>query len=111
MQTLQLDETNQLVVTQGSLSVISGVNACAQDLRTRVSLYAGENPFDTAAGIDFDTQLLGKMGGLDYIRDQVRGRILESEEVTGIVRMDVSREKDVMTVSSDINTIYGEVNI
>lgn len=62
MQTLQLDANNNLLVTEKNLTVIDGIDACAQDTRTRVGLCRGENPYDVTEGADYFNELLGKMG-------------------------------------------------
>ena len=38
MQTVQIDADNNLIIVNGSLKVIDGVEACAQDTKTRVGL-------------------------------------------------------------------------
>ena len=52
MESLKIDADNNLVLTQGNLAIAAGVDACAQDTRTRIGFARGENPYDTAAGQD-----------------------------------------------------------
>lgn len=111
MQTLQLDANNNLIVAQKSLNVISGVDACAQDTRTRVGLCRGENPYDTTEGADYFNELLGKMGGFDYLREIIRMRILANDEITGIRTLDIKTDKDTAEISAGIDTIYGEISL
>lgn len=111
MQTLQLDENNNLALARQSLNVIDGIDACAQDTRTRVGICRGENPYDTIQGADYFNELLGKMGGMDYIREIIRARILDNEEVTGIASLDVKPDADKATITANITTIYGDTQI
>jgi len=111
MQTLQLDANNNLIITQKSIRVASGVQACAQDTKTRIGLCRGENPYDTTQGADYFNELLGKMGGMDYIREVIRLRILDNDEITGISSLDFKPDEDNATITANITTIYGETEI
>ena len=46
MQTMGVNNENNLLIKQGSLVVKDGIDAYAQDLKTRIGLNARENPFD-----------------------------------------------------------------
>lgn len=107
MQTLQLDDNNNLVIKNGKLSVIEGIEACAQNTKTRIGICRGENPYNTAEGADFFNELLGKMGGRDYVREVIRKRILANSEIVQINSMDISLAKDELIVTSEISSIYG----
>lgn len=111
MQTLQIDDNNNLVLNQNSLRVISGIDACAQDTKTRVGICRGENPYDTTQGADYFNELLGKMGGVDYIREIIRMRILDNPEITGINSLDFKPAGDTATLTANITTIYGAVEL
>lgn len=111
MQTLQLDANNNLLVTERNLTVIDGIDACAQDTRTRVGLCRGENPYDVTEGADYFNELLGKMGGIDYLRENIRLRILDNVEIKGIRSLSVKTEKDTAEITADIDTIYGDVQL
>lgn len=107
MQTLKLDENNNLVVFQGNLQVEEGVDACAQDTRTRIGLCRGENPYNTDDGADFFNEFLGKMGGRDYVREVIRQRILDNEEIVQVNSLSLNTEKDKLVMTSEISSIYG----
>lgn len=113
MQTLQLDSNNNLVITRGVLSIIDGIDACAQDTKTRVGLVRGENPYDTTEGADYYNELLPKLGGIEYIREEIRERIQASEEIVGIKSLSIETNSDArtMTVTADVATIYGDITI
>lgn len=113
MQTLQIDQDNNLVITRDNLTVTDGINACAQDTKTRIGLIRGENPYDTSDGIAFYTDILGKMGGVDFVRSEIRNRIMMSDEITGITRLAVEENRETQTtnVAADITTIYGGITL
>ena len=113
MQTLKLDENNNLVLSRGELVVIDGIDACAQDTKTRIGLVRGENPYDITQGADYYNELLGKMGGTAYIREEIRKRILDSEEIVGIKLMTINEDhaNQQTTVTANIATIYGDIEL
>ena len=113
MQTLRLDDGNNLVIADKGLVVIDGADACAQDTKTRIGLVRGENPYDTTEGVDYYNELLGKMGGEAYIRADISKRIMANDEIIGIRRMtiDEDRETHVTTLTAEIATIYGDVQL
>lgn len=111
MQTLQLDEHNNLVISNTSLNVIDGIEACAQDTKTRVGLCFGENPYDVTEGIDYFNDILGRLGGLDYVREAIRKRILASDEIVQIENMETKAHNGELDVVVNISSIYGVFEI
>lgn len=107
MQTLQLDEHNNLVLADGSLTVNEGINACAQDTKTRVGLCQGENPYNTEEGIDYFNEVLGKTGGIEGVREIIRRRIKDNDEIVQINRLSASSTNGILNVTAEISSIYG----
>ena len=91
----------------GSLTVIDGISACAQDVKTRVGLCLGENPYDTEEGIDYFNEVLGKTGGIDGVREMIRRRIKDNEEIVQINRLSTSSADNVLNITAEISSIYG----
>lgn len=111
MKTVFLDENNNLVLRAGNLQEKEGIEALAQDLKTRVGLYRGENRFDITEGIAYDDEMLGKFGGIEYYKQAIRNRIETAEGVAGVKRITVEKTGTQLTVTSDIKSIYGDVTI
>lgn len=113
MQTLKIDENNNLVISNNGLVVIDGVDACAQDTKTRVGIVRGENPYNINQGADYYNELLGKMGGIDYIREEIRKRILDNSEIIGIKQMTAEENHATQrtTITANIATIYGDIEL
>lgn len=110
MQTVRLDENNNIVIYQGNIQVIDGVNALAQDIKTQVGLCARENPFDLNEGIDYDNEVLGRLGGLNYIKDIIRQRVLSTnDEVINVENVEVTYEDRGLKIDTRVSSIYGEV--
>lgn len=111
MQTLKLDADNNLVVSQKNIAVIDGINACAQDTARRVGLVRGENPMNTEEGIDYMSGFLGKSGAASGLETAVRRRISDNPEIQGITGLDLELDGTVLTIRSEVETIYGTINI
>ena len=111
MTTLEMDANNNLVVRNKTLYTTNGIIACAQDTRTRVGIVLGENPYNTAQGIPYFDDVLGKLGGLDYLRLAITDRILDSTEVVGVTNLDITSNDGTTTVTADVETIYGVTQI
>lgn len=111
MQTLKLDAGNNLVVSQKNIAVISGIDACVQDTACRVGLARGENPMNTDEGIDYMNGFFRTSGAVPDLETAVRRRILDNPEIYGINSMDMERNGTVLTIRSEVDTIYGTINI
>lgn len=109
MKTVFLDENNNIVLKAGDIQLKDGIEALAQDIKTRVGLYRGENRFDITEGIDFDNEVLGKFGGVEYYRQIIRNRIEDAQEVEGVKRITLEKIGTQLKVTADIKSIYGDV--
>ena len=111
MTTLELDDNNNLVVVNENLRTINGITACAQDTKTRVGIVRGENPYDTTQGIAYFSDILGKLGGIEYIRLAITNRILDNPEINGVTNLNITSNDNTTTVTADVETIYGVTQI
>ena len=107
MRTLHLDDHNNLVVTQGNLSVLNDIEACAQNTKTRLGLYRGENPLNQEEGIDYDNSVLGKAGGESYVKNIIQNRILDSDEIRNVASLTLTQDRDTLVCEAMVNSIYG----
>ena len=111
MQSIELDKNNQIKITQGNMTILSGIQSCAQDVKTRLGMCKGENIFNTEQGIDYDNEALGKFLGKEYIKEIVRNRILESDEIVGVNSLSFSKEGANINLVTEITSIYGEIKL
>lgn len=112
MQTLGIDENNNLILSQGNLRIKSGINALAQDVKTRIGLCKRENPFNKDEGIDFDNDMLGKMGGVEYYKQALRNRILDNDDgITNINQIQLTRKLNSIELTAEISSSYGVFTI
>lgn len=112
MQTISLDNNNNIQLDiYGNIAFKNEAEALAQDIANSLSLCKGENPYNTEEGINYDDEVLGKYFGMDFIEDQFRNRILKNEEVISVRSLQIQKQNDILNISSNINSIYGEVNV
>lgn len=111
MQTMGVNNENNLLIKQGSLVVKDGIEAYAQDLKTRIGLNARENPFDLSEGIDYDVDVLGKSGGKSYLKQAIRERILSFEGTDNIGSLTVEQVGDNVTLTVEIESTYGRIRL
>jgi hypothetical protein len=108
MQTLALDDKNNLMIKNGGLFMKKNIAALAQDTKTRVAMCAGENPFNILEGINYDDDMLGKLGGASFYTQTIRNRILEHrEKIKNINDLVLKRNADTLEVVAHIESEYG----
>ena len=111
MRTLKIDDNNNLVISQNSLKIIDNVEACAQDTKTRIGLFAGEDYWDTTKGINYFDNVLGVYVGQDDIKKQIRKRIMDNPEIYSVNKMELKKENNKVTLTTEINSIYGVIEL
>lgn len=111
MQTLQLDENNNIKLNQNSLVILDNVEACAQDTRTRIALFKGEDFTDTTRGISFFDNILGVYVGQDDIKNQIKKRIMDNSEIYSINKITLSKQDNKIQLNTEINSIYGVLEL
>lgn len=111
MQTLKLDDNNNLVLNQNSLVILDNIEACAQDTRTRIALFKGEDFTDTTRGISYFDNVLGVYVGQDDIKNQIKKRILDNPEIYSINRITLTKQDNKIELNTEINSIYGVLEL
>lgn len=112
MQTLAVDENNNLILSQGSLQIKEGAEALAQNVKTRIGMCARENPFDLEEGIDYDNEILGKAGGQNYYKQAIRNRILDNPtDIDNIRDINFTQNGDSVTLNIEIESTYGALKL
>lgn len=107
MQTLQLDEHNNLVLEDGSLTVIDGISACAQDVRPASAFVWEKTIRYGRRHSTISTRFWAKPGGIDGVREMIRRRIKDNGEIVQINRLSTSSADNVLNITAEISSIYG----
>jgi len=110
--------TNDLLITNGDLSLISGQDAIAQDLQQRLQVWLGEWFLDTAFGVPYRQQILIKNPNMDIVQADLIATITATPGVTQVLDFEftystVGRTLNVSTVvqTSNGQTIQVQANI
>ena len=111
MQTLKLDDNNNLVLNQNSLVILDNIEACTQDTRTRIALFKGEDFTDTTRGISYFDNVLGVYVGQDDIKNQIKKRILDNPEIYSINRITLTKQDNKIELNTEINSTYGVLEL
>lgn len=108
MKTFKLDSDNNIVFGT-DIVLLSEKEALIQDIRNLLLMFKGEYPFDINKGIDYYD--LASFNDNQKIQNAVRDRILQDERVKTIENLTISQERGNISVSAEINSIYGEINV
>ena len=102
MTTLKLDKNNNLVV-DGNISVINGLKALAQDIKTIISLQPSEYIYNIDKGVDWIKYL--KENDILLLLSNIEQQIYTDTRVN-VVNIDIN--KDNGTLILKINTTANE---
>jgi hypothetical protein len=109
----ELDDENTIVgdlkFVRGELVLVDGGDAIAQEIRVRLRWWTGEWFLDTAAGVPYLEQLLGKGISDATIREVLRREIEDVPGVAGVRSIEISTDRQTRfsTVDLDILTDDG----
>ncbi len=113
MKTLKQDENNNIVIENGQPVFLYDGEACAQSIKNRIGLCIGENPFNINEGIDYFSDVLGSMGGKNFIEESIRNRILNDtdNEVISVESVELTKDNKNISLEAKIHTIWGVFEI
>jgi hypothetical protein len=110
-QDLKLDpDTEDLVIADGDLVLVSGIDAVAQLIRGYLLLFRGEWFLDESAGILYFEDILVKNPNLSAIREIFRQTLLEVPGVLSVesLSLELSAER-TLSVDWKVDTDLGEL--
>ena len=113
MDTLLLDVNSwDLSVVDGSIAVVAGPYALAQDVASACRLYLGELWYDTTQGMPYSQRILGQRPPLGFIQAQLVAAALGVPGVTQAVAVvtlnDTNRQ---ITGTIDLTSAQGAVTV
>ncbi len=111
MSDLTMDlSTNDLLVTNGDLSLVSGVDAITQDLQQSLQVWAGEWFLDTTVGIPYRQQILVKNPNLDLVQADLVNAALSVPGITEVTSFTFNYDSTnrSITVQIEANTSSGQ---
>lgn len=111
MQVRRLDESGDLV-TRGQM-FLTGREAIAQTIVTRLKLFYGEYFRDVTDGTPWFQSILGKFENLNAVEAILRNRIARTQGVVRLLSFGLQFDQDSRTLSvqAQVLTTYGEADI
>jgi len=102
-----LDSLGDWTWGKGRANYLSGVNAVAQNIQTRLKMVLGDCFFATNSGIDW-FNLLGAKNQL-ALNIAVSATILNTNSVTGILELSLNLDRTTrgITITYNAQTVYG----
>lgn len=87
---LLLDADGDLIVENGDLLLVRGIEAIRQDAWCRLRFFRGEWFLDTLAGVEYFQRIFKKPADVDSARDIFQREILATPGVTEVVSLEVA---------------------
>jgi len=106
--TLQVDENNDLFLPNGrSINVLSGADACVQDMRQACLMRLKENPYSQTDGVDFLGVIFAAQRDYGAARRSLSIAILSVPDTISIDSLDITIDGDIFNYEAKVVTIYG----
>lgn len=103
--------TNDLMITNGDLSLATGDVAIQQDLQQRLQLWLGEWFLDTTKGVPYRQQILIKNPNMDVVQADITGTVTDTPGIEQILDINFSFNGPgrALTVVVSAQTSSGQV--
>lgn len=108
MKSFALDSNNNLIISD-RITTKSGVNAIKQDIKTLLLMFFNEYPFDRRKGIDWiDLTLRNNRVAL---KEAIIKRLLQDARIKNIKNLDLQNENGKISITAEIYTSEGVINV
>lgn len=103
---------DSLVIENGDLVLVDGIEAIAQHLRIRLRFFRGEWFADQRIGLPFYESIFVKRPNLNIIRSILREAILETPGIVGIQALDtqLNAATRTLTVTLSVQAVVGTLD-
>src|SRR5687767_14640953 len=108
---IKIDSAGDLVIEDGDLVLVDGIEAIAQHIRIRLRFFRGEWFIDQRLGIPFYQSILVKNPNLDIVRAILREAIIETPGVVSVPRLDVELDASSRTLKVTAGVIVEDGNL
>lgn len=110
--TFACDENNDLYLPDGrNLMIISGAQACAQNIKQKSLMRKGENQFNVNDGVDYLGAIFTPLPSYDAARKTISDNILACPDVISIEQLTITIAGEVFSYQALVNTVYGPTNV
>lgn len=110
--TIKTNELNDLYLPDGkNLQVITGVEACSQNILQATLMRLGEDIYDTLSGVDYLGAIFTPQQDYDAARASISNAILNCQDVISIESLSISIDGNSFNYVAMINTVYGQTTV
>jgi len=106
MTSFKLDANNNIDY-QNNIFTIDGVEAVAQDIKTRLMMFRTEYPFDATIGLDYYD--LASQNNRTVIENAIISRVLEDKRIKSVKTISVNFQNKNMNIRLECVLKTGEV--
>lgn len=96
------------MLVEGDLQTVAGAEGVASDIASRLQTFRGECFLNTALGIDYFGEVLGKVP-VPRVEEILRAAILETPGVAGLDAFSILKSGRSLVVSFRASTDFGEI--
>jgi len=110
---IKLDsDTKDLVIENGDLVLVSGVDALEQDIRLQLGFFQGEWFLDESVGVPYYQSILVKNPNLIGIKELFRAKLLSIPGVDEVLSLNLTYTNATRTLEVvwKVNTALGELS-
>ncbi len=103
--------TNDIMIVNGDLVLVSGIEELQQRLLTRLRWFYGEYPFNTSLGVRYFEDILVKNPNLPNVETLLKNVIAETEGVNKITSFQISYDpaKRTASINFAVDSVYGTI--
>jgi len=108
MSSFQLDDLGEILVTNNSLTLTTGVEAIRQHIKTRFQLFLGEWFLDTDLGVPWFRDILIKKPSFVVVQEILKNTILETPGVLEITKFGFAYNSTTREATLEFSCISSE---
>lgn len=109
--TIQCDLNEDLVISEGSLVLLTGSDACVQNLRQRTRMRLGENQYNTSDGIDYFGAIFTPQPSYDAARISIEQNLLACPDTIAVDSLDIEISDNEFNFTANVRTQYGSSTV
>ncbi len=108
---IDIDGYDDIVFDGTDILVIDNEDALRQRVKRRLLTFYGEWFLNRKKGVDYFGKVLGVQPQPLVVYAEFRRVLQDDDEVAGIKSLNIDLDNDVMTVSAELNSVYGIIRI
>lgn len=110
--TIQTNENNDIYLADGqNLVILTGEDACVQNILQATLMRLGEDGFNQTAGVDYFGAIFTPQVSYDLARKSISNAILGCPDVYGIESLTITISGNTFNYVANVVTAYGTLTV